>query len=132
MIDTNAYSAFKLAVPAIVDIIQHAEKIAITPIVLGELMSGFDAGNKSLKNREELRQFLSSSRIRFYPMSMDTPNFYSKIYVSLKKKGMPIPTNDLWIAAQAMEHGCAVCTYDKHFMAIDGLVVGTNYAELAM
>ncbi|MCB1213453.1 MAG: PIN domain-containing protein, partial [Chlamydiia bacterium] len=49
---------------------------------------------------------------------------YAKIFYSLKRKGTPIPTNDLWIAAQALEHGCIVHTYDSHFESIDGLLIG--------
>jgi len=130
LLDTNAYSAFKLADQSIIDVLSHAEIIGMSPIVLGELLSGFDTGNKAKKNREELQQFLSSSRIRLFPITSDTSNFYSQIYVALKNKGNPIPTNDMWIAAQAMEYGCMLCTYDKHFKAVDGLLAGNTCAEL--
>ena len=130
LLDTNAYTAFKLSDQSILDIINHAEIIGMSPIVLGELLSGFDTGSKAKKNREELQQFLSSSRIRFYPITADTTNFYSQIYVSLKSKGKPIPTNDMWIAAQSMEHGCMLSTYDKHFKSIEGLLAGTTCADL--
>lgn len=130
LLDTNAYSAFKLGDPSILDIITHAEIIGMSPIVLGELLGGFDSGNKAKKNREELQQFLSSSRIRIYPVTNDTANFYSQIYVALKNKGNPIPTNDMWIAAHSMEYGCALCTYDKHFKAIEGILTGNTRAEL--
>lgn len=130
LLDTNAYTAFKLADQSIVDVIRHAEIIGMSPIVLGELLSGFDTGNKAKKNREELQQFLSSSRIKLFPITSDTSNFYSTIYAALKSKGNPIPTNDMWIAAQAMEYGCMLCTYDKHFKAVDGLLTGNTCAEL--
>lgn len=132
LLDTNAYTAFKLADQSILEIIKHAEIIAMTPIVLGELLSGFDSGSKSTKNRDELQQFLNSSRIRVFPLTSDTANFYSHIYVSLKNKGKPIPTNDMWIAAQSLENGCALCTYDKHFQVVEGLLVGNTCAELIM
>lgn len=130
LFDTNAYTAFKLGDDSIIDVIKHAETIGISPIVLGELLGGFDSGTKAKKNREELQQFLSSSRIRIFSVTNDTANFYSQIYTSLRKKGNPIPTNDMWIAAQSLEHGCTLCTYDKHFKAIGGLVTGNTCAEL--
>lgn len=130
LFDTNAYTAFKLADKSIINIIKHAEIIAMSPIVLGELLGGFDSGNKAKKNREELQEFLSSSRIRIYPITNDTSNFYSQVYAALKSKGKPIPTNDMWIAAQSLEHGCALCTYDKHFKVIEGLIAGNTCAEL--
>lgn len=130
LFDTNAYSAFKLGDSAILDVIKYADIIGISPIVLGELVSGFDGGNIAKKNREELQQFLNSSRIRIYPITSDTANFYSHIYITLKNKGKPIPTNDMWIAAQTLEQGCVLCTYDKHFKVIDGLLIGNTCAEL--
>ena len=67
----------------------------------------------------DLQKFLESSRIMVYPITLDTSIFFSQIYCSLKDKGKPIPTNDMWIAAQAFEYGCVVCTHDKHFGFID-------------
>ena len=130
LLDTNAYSAFKLGDTSIIEVIRHAEVIGISPIVLGELLGGFECGTKAKKNREELQAFLSSSRIRFYPVTLDTPIFYSQIYSVLRSKGNPIPTNDMWIAAQAIEHGCVLCTYDKHFKVIDGLLTGNTCVDL--
>jgi tRNA(fMet)-specific endonuclease VapC len=130
LFDTNAYTAFKLGDDSILDVIKYTEIVGISPIVLGELVSGFDAGNKAKKNREELQQFLNSSRIRIYPITSDTANFYSHIYTTLKNKGKPIPSNDMWIAAQTLEQGCMLCTYDKHFKNIDGLLIGNTCAEL--
>ena len=130
LLDTNAYSAFKLAKAEIVTVIKHAEIIAMSPVVLGELLGGFARGTKSIKNRQELQEFLASSRVKFYPITEDTANFYSKIYAALINKGKPIPTNDLWIAAQAMENGCGLCSYDSHFTFIEGLITGKSCAEL--
>jgi tRNA(fMet)-specific endonuclease VapC len=130
LIDTNAYSAFKLGERSIVEIIQQAETIGMSPIVLGELLGGFACGNKAKKNRDELYEFLQSSRIRLYPITSDTANFYSQIYASLKNKGTPIPSNDMWIGAQALEHGCVLCSKDKHFKIVEGLIVGVSLSEL--
>lgn len=132
LIDTNAYVAFKEGQATIVDIIRNAETLGISPIVLGELLSGFEYGNKSKKNRDELAQFLQSSRIKLLPITDDTSNFYSQIYASLRKRGNPIPTNDMWIAAQALENGCPLCSFDKHFESIEGLIVGTNLSKLTI
>jgi tRNA(fMet)-specific endonuclease VapC len=130
LIDTNAYTAFKLGEAQIVEIVQQAEVIGMSPIVIGELLSGFECGNKTKKNREELHAFLESSRIRLFSITLDTANFYSQIYAALRNKGSPIPSNDMWIAAQALESGSVLCSKDKHFKTIDGLIVGTNLAEL--
>lgn len=130
LLDTNAYSEFKRGNKETIKIIQHAETIAMTPIVIGELFGGFARGKHNEKNRKELQEFLSSSRIRLYQLNHDTANFYANIYQHLYKKGKPIPTNDMWIAAQALEHGCALCTYDKHFEHINGLIAIRTVTDL--
>lgn len=130
LIDTNAYVAFKRNDASVLEVIQVAETIAISSIMLGELLSGFECGNKTKKNRDELQDFLRSSRIRLYSVTADTANFYSQIYSSLKNKGKPIPTNDMWIAAQALENGCVLCSYDQHFKEIESLISGAHLSEL--
>ena len=132
LLDTNAYVAFKRGEISAVEVIQHAEILGVSPIVLGELISGFECGTKTKKNREELQQFLQSSRIRLFSITADTANFYSQIYFSLKNKGHPIPSNDMWIAAQALENGCVLCSGDKHFKVIEGLISGTSLADLVI
>lgn len=122
LIDTNAYSAFKKGNSDAINILQLVEEIIISPIVLGELLSGFEGGKKNKQNRLELDSFLDSFRVKIYPVTSDTASYFSKIVQYLKLKGKPIPTNDVWIAAQALEHGCLVYTYDKHFDTIDGLL----------
>lgn len=131
LLDTNAYGSFKRNEEEIIEIVHHAEIICISPIVLGELIGGFDGGSKAHKNKVELQEFLeSSSRIIIYPITLDTSHFYSQIYCTLKNKGKPIPTNDMWIASQALEHGCVICTRDKHFGFIEGLISGSTAADL--
>ncbi len=130
LVDTNAYVAFKRAEHPLTEVFQQAEILGISSIVLGELLAGFECGNRTKKNRDELHEFLSISRVKLFPVTSDTAVFYSHIYSSLKKKGKPIPSNDIWIAAQALENGCVLCTFDKHFLSIEGLITGTTLADL--
>ena len=53
----------------------------------------------------------------------ETAEFYARVYWDLKRKGKPVPTNDLWVAASAMRHGLALFSYDEHFDNIDGLIL---------
>lgn len=130
LLDTNAYVAFKRGEPSAVEVVQYAETLIMSPIVLGELLGGFECGNKTKKNRDELQQFLQSSRVKLSSITSDTAIFYSQIYSSLKNKGNPIPSNDMWIAAQSLENGCVLYSYDKHFKVIDGIISGTTLTEL--
>jgi predicted nucleic acid-binding protein len=121
-IDTNVYSAFKRGDPAAVARIQEAEQIAVCAPVLGELLAGFKCGSKEAANVAELEQFLDSPRVSFVPSDATTAEFYSEVCRNLKRKGKPIPTNDVWIAASAMQHGLGVCSRDRHFEDVDGLL----------
>lgn len=121
--DTNAYAAFKKNEAAAVAAFRSVEYIGINIIVLGELFSGFKGGSKEAQNRRELEQFLASPRVDVVLPDEETAEFYAKIYWDLKKKGKPVPTNDIWVAASAMRHGLSLFTYDDHFNIISGLIL---------
>ena len=129
LLDTNAYSAFKRNVPEALEIIRHAPVIGINSIVLGELLSGFAVGKREAINRQELKQFLSSKRVRLITVDEGTAEYYAIIYRDLRQKGEPIPTNDMWIAATALQHGMAVFTYDGHFQYVEGLNIGNRLSD---
>ncbi|MDP2646093.1 MAG: type II toxin-antitoxin system VapC family toxin [Desulfobacterales bacterium] len=122
LLDTSAYVGFKRNMPDIVEVIVRAEQVLFSPIVLGELMFGFRNGTRFKANMEDLDKFLGDQVVKVAPIGHITSDRYSRIAVDLKLKGTPIPTNDIWIAAQTMEHGAEIITTDKHFKNIDGLV----------
>ncbi len=123
LIDTNVYAAFKRNEPIAVEVLRRVEYIGINTIVLGEILGGFKGGNKEAENKKELNQFLDSQRVYILEIDEETAEFYAKIYWDLKKKGNPIPTNDMWVAASAMRHGLSLFTYDEHFNNINGLIL---------
>ena len=124
LLDTNAYTAFMLGAAEVIEVIAHADQLFLTPIVLGELLGGFAAGTREPKSRAELARFLDSSRVEVLVVTAQTADSYALVYAGLRRKGQPIPTNDLWIAASALEHGAALLTRDAHFSHIDGLRSG--------
>jgi tRNA(fMet)-specific endonuclease VapC len=126
LVDTNAYAAFKQGQPDAVEIIQRATRLAFNSTVLGELLAGFAAGSREAKNRAELQQFLTSDRVHILFIDDSTAAYYATVYRLLRSKGQPIPTNDMWIAASALQHGYALFSYDGHFQAVDGLHVGAT------
>jgi len=121
IIDTNSYAAFKDGKPEAVEIIKRVPSIGINPVIMGELLSGFALGNREEKNKEELELFLSSKKVKFFDIDRKTSEYYSAIYKDLRKKGKPIPTNDLWIAATAQQYGLSVFSYDTHFEYVANL-----------
>jgi tRNA(fMet)-specific endonuclease VapC len=132
LIDTNAYVAFKKGLPEALEIIQRAPTIALPVTVLGELLAGFAVGSQTERNRRELQAFLTSPRAQVLTVDELTAEVYARVYRELRSKGRPIPTNDLWIAALALQHSAALFTFDQHFALVDGLIVGTNTAALGL
>jgi len=129
LLDTNAYTAFMLGSAEVVEVLAHAERLYLNSIVLGELLGGFAAGTREAKNRAELARFLDSPRLDVLTVTMQTADSYALIYAGLRRKGQLIPTNDLWIAASALEHGAGLLTRDAHFSQIDGLRCGQRLED---
>jgi tRNA(fMet)-specific endonuclease VapC len=129
LVDTNAYTALMVGEAEVVEVLAHAEKLFVNTVVLGELLGGFAAGKREARNRAELARFLDSPRVEVLTITATTADSYALVYAGLRRKGKPIPTNDLWIAASALEHGAAVLTRDAHFAQIDGLRVGRRLEE---
>ena len=122
LLDTSAYVGFKRNVDAVVEIIVNSETILFSPVVLGELMFGFRNGLKFEENMNDLNKFIQHEAVDFVPVGKITSDRYSRIAAQLRSQGTPIPTNDIWIAAQTMEHGAELITSDRHFENIGGLV----------
>ncbi|WP_031388650.1 type II toxin-antitoxin system VapC family toxin [Desulfonatronum thiodismutans] len=130
LIDTNAYTAFKRGLPEVVEVIGRAKAIRVSVIVLAELLAGFHFGNQEQHNRMELNDFLTSPRVACVPVDKETTEHYARIYRQLREDGKPIPTNDLWIAATAMQHGWPVLTQDRHFAFIRNLLLLRSPADM--
>ncbi len=118
LLDTSAYSALFRGDDQVKSILQEAEEISMTPVILGELLSGFSGGRFEFRNRQLLREFLATPRVRVHSLDGDTSERYAAIWLHLRRDGTPIPTNDLWIAASAMQHGLTVLTADRHFLKV--------------
>jgi tRNA(fMet)-specific endonuclease VapC len=123
LLDTSAYSELYRGNQAVVDVLRRAETVGVPAVVLGELYSGFRAGNRWAENTAQLAQFLSKPSVRILNVTEDTALRYAEVDVYLRKKGRPIPRNDVWIAAVALEHGLQLLTLDVHFREIPLLLI---------
>jgi tRNA(fMet)-specific endonuclease VapC len=122
LLDTNAYSKLKRGDPTLASLVRRAERIVFSVIVVGELQFGFRRGSRYERNQLELTEFLASPYVDLLPVGPVTADRFGRIAAALGQKGRPIPTNDVWIAAHAMESGAELISYDRHFEFIDGLV----------
>jgi tRNA(fMet)-specific endonuclease VapC len=122
LIDTSAYIAFLRGHPGVKQVIQRADEINLNPMVLGELLAGFMKGKREARNREIMQEFMESPRVRLRAIDEETSERYAAIFNYLREKGTPITTNDLWIAATAMQFGLRVVTTDRHFQKVPQII----------
>ena len=122
LLDSNAYSAFMRGSEEVRGLIQDAEEVLFSAVVVGEQLFGFRQGAHYDRNLAELRSFLDRPYVSFIPVGPVTADRYSRVMTALKAKGRPIPTNDVWIAAHAMETGADLVSADRHFEYVDGIV----------
>jgi tRNA(fMet)-specific endonuclease VapC len=121
LLDTSAYSALMRGQAEVVDRVRRAEEIILSTIMAGELLFGFRAGTRFAEDQRQLRRFLDNPYVNVLSVSLVTADRFARIGASLRAKGRPIPTNDMWIAAHAQESGAELLSADEHFEAIDGL-----------
>jgi predicted nucleic acid-binding protein len=103
--------------------VQRADEILVTPVVVGELLAGFLRGRNRRRNQRELDAFLASPRVGVVTVDAETAERYAVIITALRAAGTPIPTNDVWIAASAMQHGLRVTTTDAHHTQVPQILV---------
>ena len=121
LIDTNIYIEFLRGDENINNILSSADFIAFSVISIGEILAGFKIWSDEKKYLNELDEFLYSPRLIIYDIDSETSEFYAKIYNELRIAGNPIPANDMWIAALALQHGIKFLTNDRHFVKVAGL-----------
>ncbi len=99
-----------------------AARIVVVPVtVLGELQAGFELGQRTRENEEVLAEFLSEPFVSVRATTPDMARRYGQIFAQLKRTGTPLPVNDIWIAAAAIECSGQLITFDRHFERIEGL-----------
>ena len=121
LLDSNAYTLFCAGHRHVGQLVYAAEEILLSAIVVGELLSGFRQGTRFDDNFAELRAVLDDPYVSVVPVDSVTADRYARISASLQAKGRPIPTNDMWIAAHAMETGADLVSADRHFEHVDGI-----------
>jgi tRNA(fMet)-specific endonuclease VapC len=119
ILDTNALSAIADNEPAAVRIFSHAATIELPVIVLGEYRFGIAQSRRRDEYEKWLGELIAATKV--LPVDDETSGHYAQIRAELKKAGLPIPSNDLWIAALSRQHRVPVMSYDQHFDAVPGV-----------
>ena len=123
IVDTSAYSSFFRGETKLKQYFEQDITICIPLIVVGELRGGFAAGSKYDYNEHYLQRFLDRPNVRVLGLSDKTTILYASIYATLRQSGKPIGSNDMWIAALALEHDCLLVTLDSDFKRVPDLLI---------
>ena len=121
LLDTNIVIACLSNEPGVVGRIDDADEFFISSTVLGEMLYGAYNSNNVDDNIRRIKSFLSNAGL----LTCDGPtsHLYGETKTELRRKGRPIPDNDIWIAASAKQHSLTLVTRDTHFDEVDGLPV---------
>ena len=98
-------------------------QMLIPTVVVGEFKAGIFDNRRGKESNMRFRDLLSYAEVKSIPITDVTAEVYAKVFNALKAQGRPIPQNDMWIAASALEHGADILTYDEHFRAVPMLTV---------
>jgi predicted nucleic acid-binding protein len=119
ILDTNALSAFVDGEQAVAAALLSQTRVAIPVFVLGEFRYGIAGSRHRTRYEAWLRGHLPEFDV--LDVTDETATTYAAVRVALKRSGRPIPANDAWIAALALQHGLAVLSRDEHFDAVPNL-----------
>jgi tRNA(fMet)-specific endonuclease VapC len=120
LLDTPIVIALFAKESPIQERLTQAAEVFIPSIVLGELYYGARKSVRLEVNLERIDELASTTRV--LACNTDTAKQYGQIKQALKAKGRPLPENDIWIAAVAIQYGLTVVSRDDHFYEVDGLL----------
>ena len=121
ILDTNAYSCYLKGDHDVLNMLGIADIVYMSIFILGELFTGFKGGEREKENIQNLNSFLTKPAVNILNGTIETSEFFGLIKHNLKLKGVPIPVNDIWIAAHTIESGSILVTYDEHFKNIENI-----------
>ncbi len=121
-LDTNAYSNLRRGNQKLLDLLNGCDEILVPAATCAELTYGFLRGGRMDENESLLNSFLEEEHVSFQPVTQSIAERWGYVKAALAQKGTPIPENDIWIAATALETGARLVSYDHHFDAVGGLI----------
>lgn len=121
LLDTSAYSELRRGHPEIADLVRRSQRVYLSSVVVGELLFGFRLGAHFAANARDLEDLLTQPRVELLGVTYTTADRFALIAASLRRRGRALSTNDIWIAAHAMESGADLVSLDDDFGHVDGL-----------
>lgn len=121
LLDTNIVIAFLTGDSTVTNRLDNSDEIFVSVIVTGELLYGAFNSTNVDQNVKRINHFLHDATAILCDNT--TARVYGEIKTTLRRKGQPIPDNDIWIAATARQHALSLVTRDEHFAEVDDLIL---------
>lgn len=119
LLDTNVVIPLFADDPQVVQVLANADELFLPAVVVGELYYGAWRSARPSHNLRHIDEFAAASVV--LACDAHTARLYGDVKQKLRLKGRPLPENDLWIAATAIQYGLTLLTRDRHFQEIDDL-----------
>ena len=119
LLDTNIIIALFASDAAVKTRLAEADEVFVSSIAIGELYFGAWRSARTQDNLARVDDFASSNVV--LACDTETAHRYGEIKELLRARGRPIPENDIWMAAIALQHDLILVTRDAHFEAVDRL-----------
>jgi len=119
LLDTNIVIGILEGDAAITGRLYPQMRLYLPSIVMGELYFGAYRSGRVHHNLERLTML--SKAYPLLPCDLGTAETYGKLKDELRKKGRPVPDNDIWIAAVSQRQRLTLITRDQHFREFDSL-----------
>jgi tRNA(fMet)-specific endonuclease VapC len=121
LLDTNIIIALFASDASVQQRLASGVEVFVPSIAIGELHYGARKSARSHENIQRINQFVAASAV--LACDVATAPVYGTVKDDLRCKGRPLPENDIWIAAVALQHGLRLVSRDAHFNAVDGLAL---------
>ncbi len=121
LLDTSVIIGLFAKDEATITQLERAKSVFIPSIAVGELHYGARKSARVEANLEQINRLVAASVV--LPSDGETAYWYGIVKDRLRRMGKPIPENDIWIAAIALQHHLTLATRDKHFQVVEGLRV---------
>jgi tRNA(fMet)-specific endonuclease VapC len=121
-LDTNRLTDLFQGDAELADRLGECDEVWLPLVVLAEIKAGFYGGSQQHRNEKLLQSFLAQPTVGVLLPERETAEHYARLFVQLKRAGTPIPDNDLWIAALALQHDLKLITRDHHFERVPQLL----------
>ncbi len=119
LLDTNIVIAILSGEQSVVSRAAATDEFYVSATIAGEMFYGACNSANVDENMQRIESFLTDAVS--LPCDEKTSRLYGEIKSLLRRKGRPIPDNDIWIAASAMQHSLTLVTRDVHFNDVEGL-----------